>query len=168
MTTSADALPRRPDLRFVLSHPAHLLAFGFGVGLSRVAPGTMGTLAVLPVYWWAASRVPDFWFLAGLPVLFLLGIWACERTGRDLGVHDHGGMVFDEMVAFLLVLYLIPVAPVWQAFGFLLFRLFDILKPLHVGWMDRRFKGGFGVMLDDIGAAFYALLVLAAWRALTE
>lgn len=158
--------PRRPDLRFLLSHPAHLVAFGFGSGLARHAPGTMGTLAAIPIFAITYPRMSDGWFLLLLAVAFLGGIWTCERTSRDLGVHDHGGIVIDEIVAFMLVLFIVPPTLVWQVAGFLLFRLFDIRKPLHIGWLDRTVGGGFGVMLDDLVAALYTLLVLAAWKAL--
>ena len=104
------------------------------------------------------------WVLA-LVALFWIGVWATGRTGRALGVHDHGGMVFDETVAFLAVLFLTPRTLLWQAFAFLLFRLFDILKPPPIRYIDRRVKGGLGVMLDDLVAALFALLCLAGWKA---
>ncbi len=155
----------RPGLRFVLAHPAHVIAFGFGAGLVRPAPGTAGTLLALPVFWFVYPRLSDGAFLALLAAALLVGAWACERTGRALRVHDHGGMVIDEMVAFLLVLFMLPREPLWEAFGFLLFRLFDILKPSPIRYYDRTLKSGFGVMLDDLIAALYTLLVLAAWKA---
>jgi len=166
LTTSADALPARPDTRFLLAHPAHFIAFGFGAGLSRVAPGTLGTLLAFPIFWLLDPRLPDRWFMALLVALFCVGIWACDRTGRDLGVHDHGGMVFDEIVAFLIVLFMLPQGLLWQAFGFLLFRCFDIVKPMPIGYYDRTVQNGFGVMLDDLIAAFYTLFLLAAWKAM--
>ena len=103
-----------------------------------------------------------------LLAFFWIGVWACGRTGRALGVHDHGGMVFDETVAFLMVLFLTPPTLMWQAFAFLLFRLFDILKPPPIRYVDRKVKGGLGVMLDDLVAAFFALLCLAAWKTMTD
>ena len=96
-----------------------------------------------------------------LAALFLLGVWACEVTGRAIGAHDHGGMVWDEMVAFLLVLFFVPATLAWQATAFLLFRLLDILKPQPIRYYERTFRNGFGVMLDDFVAAFYTLIVLA-------
>lgn len=164
MTTSADLGPARPDVRFLLAHPAHFIAFGFGAGLARSAPGTVGTLVAFPIFWIVHPRVPDGWFAALLAVLFGVGVWACERTGRDLRVHDHGAMVFDEVVAFLLVLFMLPQEPWWQAAGFVLFRLFDIVKPIPIRYYDRTVRNGFGVMLDDLIAAFYALIVAAAWK----
>ncbi len=110
--------------------------------------------------------MPELAWLAVLVGLFALGVWACARTGRALGVADHPGMVWDETVAFLLVLFFIPPALVWQAWAFLLFRLFDILKPPPIRQADRRFKSGFGVMFDDLLAAGYTLLVLALWKTL--
>ena len=163
MTTSAD-LAGRPSARFVFSRPAHCLAFGFGVGLSPVAPGTFGTLLALPIHAWLLPRMGEAGFALLLPVLFLAGVWACQVTGRRLGVHDHGGMVWDETVAFLIVLFFIPAAPLWQAFAFLLFRLFDIVKPMPIRHFDRTIRNGFGVMFDDLLAAFYTLLCLAGWK----
>lgn len=164
MTTSADALPVPPNRRFLFSHPAHFIALGFGSGLARAAPGTAGTLVALPIFWYLHPRLSDPALLAVIVVLFFVGMWACERTGRDLGVPDHGGMVIDEIVAFLLVLFMLPQEPMWEAFAFLLFRFFDITKPLPIRYYDRTVKGGFGVMLDDLIAAFYTLFVLAAWK----
>lgn len=158
----------RPSWRFLLSHPAHLVAFGFGVGLAPVAPGTWGTLLALPIYWLVSPRLEPVEFLLMLVVLFALGVWACEMTGRAIGVSDHGGMVWDETVAFLLVLFFIPAALPWQAAAFLLFRLFDILKPPPIRYYDQALKGGFGVMLDDLIAASYTLLVLAVMKILID
>ncbi len=158
----------RPSWRFLLSHPAHLVAFSFGAGLAPVAPGTWGTLLALPVYWLVSARLEPVEFLLILVVLFVLGVWACDATGRALGVADHGGMVWDETVAFLLVLYFVPATLPWQAAAFLLFRLFDILKPPPIRYYDRTLKNGFGVMFDDLIAAFYTLLVLAIAKTLID
>jgi phosphatidylglycerophosphatase A len=152
----------------VFSHPAPFLAFGFGVGLAPVAPGTFGTLLAFPLHAWLAPRLSPQEFTLLLLAMFAVGVWACDATGRRLGVHDHGGMVWDETTAFLLVLFLTPDERVWQAFAFLLFRLFDILKPAPIRHYDRSIRNGFGVMLDDLIAAFYALLCLAAGKLLLE
>jgi phosphatidylglycerophosphatase A len=157
----------RPDLKFLLAHPAHLIAFGFGSGLAPKAPGTVGTLLGLPLFWLIVAVAP------GLPnqivlviAAFLLGIWACARTGRALGVADHGGMVWDEIVAFALVLLFTPALPfsptswLWVALAFALFRLFDILKPWPIRLADTHLKNGFGVMFDDLLAAGYAIAVI--------
>ncbi|MEO8040483.1 MAG: phosphatidylglycerophosphatase A [Betaproteobacteria bacterium] len=165
-TTLADGAEVRPDARFLFGHPAHFIALGFGAGLSRIAPGTIGTLVAFPIFDLLYPRLPDPWFAALLLALFVVGSWACDRTGRDLRVHDHGGMVFDEIVAFLLVLFMLPPGLLWQAFGFLLFRAFDIVKPMPIRYYDQTVKNGFGVMFDDLIAACYALFVLAAWKAM--
>lgn len=151
----------------MLRHPAHLLALGFGAGLAPAAPGTAGTLAALPLFWLLQPRLGAGELLLAIAAMFAAGVWACARTGRDLGVADHGAIVWDETVAFLLVLYFTPDTLAWQAFAFLLFRLFDILKPPPIGHFDRTLKNGFGVMFDDLIAAFYTLLILAAWKLVT-
>jgi phosphatidylglycerophosphatase A len=151
-------------LRFVLRHPAHFIAFGGGIGLAPFAPGTFGTLLALAIFWFAGPRLDPVLYLGSLAALFAIGVWACSVAGRALGRPDYGGMVWDEVVAFLLVLFFTPVHGYWQAVAFLLFRLFDIVKPPPIRYYERRFKGGFGVMFDDLIAAFYALLVLAAAR----
>lgn len=126
------------------------------------APGTAGTLLAFPIFWLLEPQLGAYGLLVAIAALFATGVWACARTGRDLGAADHGAMVWDEVVAFLLVLVFTPAAPAWQAFAFLLFRAFDILKPPPIRHFDRTLKGGFGVMFDDLIAAFYTLLVLAA------
>lgn len=149
-----------PDWRFMLRHPAHVIALGLGSGLAPKAPGTFGTLAALPLYalWLALGLTPILlaWLL---PALFVLGCWACQRTGDALGEPDHGAMVWDEMVAMWAVLIVLPATPLAWALGFALFRLFDILKPWPIRWLDARLKGGLGVMLDDVLAAAMALAV---------
>ena len=151
----------RPRASFVFSHPAHFIALGFGAGLSPWMPGTAGTLLAVPLWWLLGGADDPLMLLAALAILFGLGVWACERTGRDLGVSDHGAMCWDEVVAFLLVLALLPDDPWWQAAAFFLFRAFDIAKPPPIRQLEMRFKGGFGVMFDDLLAAGYTLLVLA-------
>ncbi|WP_333845193.1 phosphatidylglycerophosphatase A family protein [Pelomicrobium sp.] len=166
MTTSVNS-GRRPSWAELRADPAQLIAFGFGLGKIPAAPGTFGSLAMLPVYQWLAPRMEVASLLALVAVMFALGVWACDRAGRALGVHDHRGMVWDEMTAFLLLLSFAPPALLWQVCAFLLFRLFDVVKPPPIRHLERRFQNGFGVMLDDLVAAFYTLIVLAAWRALT-
>jgi len=155
-----------PTLRFLFGHPAHFLALGFGAGLSPVAPGTFGTLVALPLAALLRAYADDAAYLAAVAAAFVGGIWAAGRTGRDLGVGDHGAIVWDEVVAFLLVLFFVGSDPMREAFAFLLFRLFDIVKPPPARFIDREWHGGFGVMADDIVAAFYALIVLALWQRL--
>lgn len=156
----------RPTARLMLSHPAHLISLGFGAGLSPWAPGTAGTLLAWVLYPLIRTPVSEFVFLALLTSLFVAGILAAERTGNALGVPDHGGIVWDEMVATWLVLLFTPASLAWQAVAVALFRFFDIVKPPPVRWADRAFKGGFGVMLDDLFAAGYTLLALAVLVAL--
>lgn len=160
-----------PDVRFVLRHPAHFIALGCGVGLIPFAPGTFGTLLAFPIFWGGAyfgisPQDEPAVYLASVALLFAFGVWACGVTGRNLGAPDHGSMVWDETVAFLLVLFFAPRYSLWQAFAFALFRFFDIAKPPPIRYYERTFKGGLGVMIDDIAAAFYALLVLAVARAI--
>jgi phosphatidylglycerophosphatase A len=161
------------DRRFMMSHPAHVIALGFGAGLSLWAPGTVGTL-----WAWASFVVLHLYFdavqLAWLIGLSLpLGWWASTVTARNLGVSDPGNIVWDEIVAFWLVLWLLLPAGFWAQFwAFVLFRFFDAAKPGPVGWADRLFKGfgwraGFGIMFDDLVAAFCTLLVIALWRTVT-
>lgn len=151
----------RPDFKFLVSHPAHLIAFGFGSGLAPMAPGTVGTLLGLPLFWLTVAIAPDLPNqIILLIAAFLLGVWACGRSGRALGVADHGGMVWDEIVAFALVLLFAPTGWPWLVAAFALFRLFDILKPWPIRLADTRLKNGFGVMFDDLLAAAYAIAVL--------
>jgi len=153
----------QPDARFLLNHPAHFIALGFGSGLAPKAPGTFGTLVAIPLYW--ASQ------FASLPAqlllvvsAFLLGIWACGLTGQHLGVHDSGHIVWDEIAAFLLVLIFTPAGLWWTLYAFALFRLFDIWKPFPISWLDATVNGGLGVMLDDVLAAGYAVGMLFLTR----
>jgi phosphatidylglycerophosphatase A len=142
-----------------LANPVHLLALGFGSGLSPVAPGTAGTLVAIPFYLLLA-QLPLPWYLLVLVVAFGVGIYLCERTARDLGVHDHGGIVWDEFVGFWLTMVAAPPGWPWVVAGFLLFRLFDIVKPFPINWFDRHIKGGLGIMLDDALAGSFAWLCL--------
>ena len=158
------ATNKPPSLRFLFSHPAHLIACGFGSGLSPFAPGTFGTL-----FAWASFLLFKPWLneleLAVLLLVCLLGgILAIHKTGADLGVVDHGSIVWDEIVPFWLVLAYCPASLSWQGGAFLLFRLFDITKPQPARYFDEHVKNGFGVMADDLMAAGYTLLCLALAR----
>lgn len=154
----------RASWRFVLQHPAHLLAFGFGAGLLPAAPGTFGTLLAFPAFWLLSRWISDGVLFAVIAVMLLAGIGLCGRTGRALGQADHGGIVWDEIAAFMLVLFFTPAGAAWQGFAFVLFRLFDIVKPPPIRYYERKLPGGLGVMFDDLLAAFYTLLVLAITR----
>jgi len=151
----------RPSLAFLCAHPAHFIALGFGAGLAPFAPGTFGTLVALPIAWALHAYAGDPLFIATIVVLFVVGAWASQVTGRHMGAADHGAIVIDEVVAFLLVLFFVGSDPWRQAFAFLLFRVFDIVKPPPIGYVDRALKNGVGVMIDDVLAAGYTLLVLA-------
>jgi phosphatidylglycerophosphatase A len=151
---------RPPGLRW--RSPVHLVAFGFGAGASPVAPGTLGTLAGLPL-WLLLQPLDPAAYLAWVALGFLAGVWICGRTARELGVHDHPGIVWDEMVGLWLTLHLVPAHWGWVLAGVVLFRVFDILKPWPISFVDRRVEGGLGVMLDDVlaGAMAWVALQLA-------
>jgi len=153
--------PVRVDARFMRARLSRWIALGFGSGLSPRAPGTVGTLLG-----WLSFVVADVWlepvhWAAVLPLAFLAGIWACGRTGRDLGVADHGAIVWDEIVAIWLVLLFVSGGWAEQLAAFAVFRFFDIVKPPPIRYYDAKLKNGFGVMFDDLLAALYTLLVLA-------
>jgi phosphatidylglycerophosphatase A len=151
----------RPRPGFAFSHPAHIVALGFGAGLAPFAPGTAGTLLAWALGWALGGLHPGFVFSTAA-VFFVIGLWACEVTGRHLGIADHSAMVWDEVAAFLLVLAIVPNELAWQAAAFVAFRFFDIAKPPPIRHFERRFGGGFGVMFDDLVAAAYTLMLLAA------
>lgn len=170
---AARALPSpalRPSVRFMLSHPAHLLALGFGSGLSPVAPGTCGTLwawlAYLAMQAWLDPAAIAWIIAFSLPV----GWWACTLTARHMGIADPTHIVWDEILCFWIILWLVmPAGWLAQLAAFGLFRFFDAAKPGPIGWADRCFKGfgwrgGFGIIADDLVAAFCTLLVVAVWR----
>lgn len=150
-----------PTLSWVYQSPLRVVAFGFGSGLLRPAPGTWGTLAGWLIWVLALSQLSDPFMAVFLLFAFALGWWACQRAGQDVGVSDHGGMVWDEMVAIWLVLWLSPVSWKAQIIAVVLFRVFDIIKPAPIRYFDKRWDNGFGVMWDDILAAGYSLLVMA-------
>lgn len=166
MTTSNEKLNLKPDWRLLFSHPAHFFSLGFGSGLVPKGPGTAGTLVGFPLYWLLAPLMSDYQFLLFLTLAFIVGIWICGKTGRALGVEDHGGIVWDEIVAFMLVLFFTPEGVYWQLLAFLLFRFFDIVKPQPIKYFDQNMHGGLGVMFDDLLAAGYALLCLAVIKIL--
>jgi phosphatidylglycerophosphatase A len=159
MTTSKNI--NTPSFKQLLTNPDHLFAFGFGSGLAPKAPGTFGTLAAVPIYW----LIQDLsWpiYATWLIVTFALGVYWCDRSSKQLGVHDHGGIVWDEFVGYWITMFLAPAGWLWMLLGFVLFRFFDIIKPWPIGWLDRKVGGGFGIMIDDVLAGIYALIVLQA------
>ena len=151
----------RPTLRFLFQHPAHFVALGFGAGLSPFAPGTFGTLVAIPLALLLDAYASETAFVAAIVVLFVLGAWAAQITGGALRVPDHGSIVIDEVAAFLLVLYFTGLTPLRVAIAFALFRFFDIVKPPPIRQLDAAMKNGLGVMLDDMLAALYALVIFA-------
>jgi phosphatidylglycerophosphatase A len=142
-----------------LGKPVHLLAFGLGTGCSPRAPGTMGTLLAVALYL-PLSLLPLWAYLAVVAAVIAFGVWLCGRASRDLGVHDHPGIVWDEIAGFLLAMTAAPPGLLWVLVGFALFRLFDIWKPWPIGWLDQRIGGGLGIMLDDVVAGLFALACL--------
>jgi phosphatidylglycerophosphatase A len=147
--------------RIALRTPAGFLAFGLGAGLSRYAPGTVGTVVAVP-FAWLLMQMPPALYWAALAALFLLGVWLCGAASRMLGRHDPGNIVWDEMVGYWLTVALLPMTWGWWLAGFVAFRFFDILKPWPIRRLERAVGGGLGIMLDDVLAAVYAMLVLAA------
>jgi phosphatidylglycerophosphatase A len=169
----------KPNGRFLWAHYSHLVAQGFGSGLSPIMPGTVGTLFGWLVFAVLTARWPEVFtpltWLVICVVGFAVGVPICERAGRDIGVSDHGSIVWDEIIAiWLVLLFLLPTSgsiPAsipfsTQCWAFFWFRVFDMVKPPPIHYFDRHFKGGLGVMWDDIVAAFYVLLGFAIWRAI--
>lgn len=142
-----------------LKHPYHFLSVGFGSGLSPVAPGTFGTLVAIPIYW-LCKDLSLFAFLLLIVIAFGVGVYVCEFTSKALGVHDHGGIVWDEIVGYLITMIAVPPTLLNMIVGFLLFRLFDIWKPWPIKWLDQKVDGGFGIMIDDVLAGIFALFCL--------
>lgn len=155
MTTSI----KKPNVQFLLQNPAHFFGLGFGSGLALKAPGTFGTLIGLPLFWLVSVYAFPTQLII-ITVLFLIGIYFCDITGKSLGVSDHGSIVWDEIVAMMLVLTFTPNQWQWWLAAFLLFRLFDIWKPYPIRQCDAKIKGGFGVMFDDLLAAIYTIASL--------
>jgi phosphatidylglycerophosphatase A len=149
------------NFKLLISHPAHFFGLGFGSGLVPKAPGTFGTLVGVPLFWLIAHYSFNVQLII-VTLLFIIGIYVCDVTGKALGVADHGGIVWDEIVAIMLVLAFTPNDWLAWLLAFLLFRLFDIWKPFPISFFDAKLKNGFGVMFDDLLAAIYAILLLKA------
>ncbi len=142
-----------------LKNPLHFLSLGFGSGLMPKAPGTFGTIAAIPVYL-LMSSLELWWFIGLTIVITLVGIYVCSYTSKALGVHDHSGIVIDEIAGYLITMIAVPFAWQWIVIGFVLFRLFDIIKPWPISWLDKKVHGGLGIMLDDVVAGIFALACL--------
>jgi phosphatidylglycerophosphatase A len=159
--------PRRPDLRFLFAHPWHFIALGFGSGLPRFAPGTWGTFAAWALFVLLDPVLTDLAWLGLIIAGLYFGAWSAQRTGAALGRSDSGHIVIDEIVAFWIVLVMLPdnveLPGLQHTIAFVLFRFFDIVKPPPIRWLDARINNGFGVMVDDLMAAFYTLLLFAVW-----
>ena len=157
-------MSKHPTIKAVLTNPVHFLAFGFGSGLSPVAPGTMGTIVAIPIFI-LFSQLTLINYIILLIILTILSFYIAGKSADLLGVHDHGGIVIDEICGYLVTMILAPVT--WQAIiaGFILFRIFDIFKPWPIKLLDRRVPGGIGIVVDDLMAGIYALssLQLILW-----
>ena len=148
----------------VWTDPSFFIAFGFGSGLMPIAPGTWGTLVAIPIYWLLSTfSLPVY--LSVTFLAFVLGVFVSERVSLDMGVHDFGGIVWDEVVGYLLTMMMMPFSWTWAIVGFFLFRLFDIWKPQPIRYVDQQISGGFGIMLDDVLAAVpaWAVMQLLIW-----
>jgi phosphatidylglycerophosphatase A len=154
-----DALQGKALRKVALGSPSGFLAFGFGSGLSPFAPGTMGTLVAIPfIFVLKSLGTVGFW--VALCLLFLLGVQICGHVSRKLGVHDHGGIVWDELVGYWLSAAFVPLQWQWLLAAFILFRFFDIVKPWPIRQLDKKVSGGFGIMIDDVVAGLFTIIVL--------
>ncbi|WP_369683397.1 phosphatidylglycerophosphatase A [Nitrosomonas communis] len=149
-----------PTWRFITSRPVYFLAFGIGTGLSPKAPGTVGTLVGYPLYFLMIAYLPFEVVMRVLAVMYLIGIWICDVAGKAVGLADHPGIVWDEIVAMALVLCYSPQNIYGYIGAFVAFRLFDIIKPWPINLIDERMKNGHGVMLDDLLAAGYSIALI--------
>lgn len=166
MTQNKHDVPKAPP-RLILTTWEHFIAYGFGAGLAPKAPGTFGTVVGVPFWFllhWLTPAPAEY--LAACMVLFIFGCWICGESSRLLGLHDAPGIVFDEIVGYLItcvpLLYLPATAPIWPWLiaAFVLFRIFDIIKPWPIRWLDQKVHGGFGIMIDDVLAGIFAALCL--------
>ncbi|MFT5164563.1 MAG: phosphatidylglycerophosphatase A [Alteromonadaceae bacterium] len=146
--------------RFDLTKPHHFLALGFGAGLMRPAPGTWGTLVAVPIFLLLSAMATPMVYIGVTLLISVVGIWICGRCAQDIGVHDHGAIVWDEIAGFLVTMTLVEATWLNILLGFGLFRFFDIVKPWPIGYVDRKVQGGFGIMIDDIIAGLFSLIVL--------
>lgn len=149
-------MKRPPVTVNIFKNPIHFLAFGFGSGLSPYAPGTVGTLAAIPIVWVMMTLSAPAYVVVSV-LCFAVGIWLCGKTSADMGVHDHSGIVWDEFVGLMVTMFAAPLGWMWLVLGFFLFRFFDVVKPWPVSIADKKISGGLGIMLDDVLAGLYAL-----------
>jgi phosphatidylglycerophosphatase A len=145
--------------KFTLTDPIQFLALGFGSGLAPKAPGTFGTLSAVPIFLLMSALTPLYYAII-VTLMAVTGIYICQKAADAAGVHDHGAIVWDEIVGFLITMFMVPLS--WQSIfvGFALFRFFDILKPWPISFIDKKVHGGFGIMLDDVLAGFFALIIM--------
>jgi len=147
------------SVKQILSNPVLFLAFGFGSGLAKKMPGTMGTVAAIPVY--LAFTQFNIWIYSVLTVIVcIIGIYICDTAAKQLGEHDFGGIVWDEVAGYLVTMWFVPFSWTAVLYGFVLFRIFDILKPWPIKWVDKKVEGGFGIMLDDVLAGLFSAAIL--------
>jgi len=147
------------SVKQILSNPVLFLAFGFGSGLAKKMPGTMGTVAAIPVY--LAFTPFNIWIYSALTVFVcVVGIRICDTAAKQLGEHDFGGIVWDEVAGYLVTMWFVPFSWTAVLYGFVLFRIFDILKPWPIKWVDKKVEGGFGIMLDDVLAGLFSAAIL--------
>lgn len=145
--------------RLIARNPAHYFSFGFGSGLIPWAPGTMGTLAAMPIFL-ILQRLDNLWYIAVVAALFVAGIGLCGLTAKAMGVPDHSAIVWDEIVGYLVTMTALPTGWLWMVVGFILFRILDIIKPWPICWVDRQIHGGLGIMLDDLLAGLIACVMM--------
>lgn len=151
----------KPNFKWLLARPVCMLGFGFGSGLAPKAPGTFGTLPAIPIAFLLAVVGVSVWmWLAVSLVLFIGGVFICSETERQLGIQDYGGIVWDEIAAMVLILGFVPFTWGWWLAAFVVFRILDAVKPWPIKWFDARIHGGLGIMLDDLIAALFSLVVL--------
>lgn len=155
----SESVTAKPTFFGLLRNPVQLLAFGFGSGLAPKAPGTFGTLLAV-VFYVLLAELSLSSYTVSVIAAAVAGVWICGAASRQLGVHDHGGIVWDEFVGFWITMWAVPPSWAWVVIGFGLFRFFDVVKPWPIGWLDKKVGGGFGIMVDDMIAGLMACGVL--------
>jgi len=147
------------NAQFKLTDPIQLLALGFGSGLAPKAPGTFGTLVAIPIFLLMALLSVKYYLLI-LILMMVSGIYICGKAAKEAGVHDHPAIVWDEIIGYLITMFMVNVS--WQSIlvGFVLFRVFDIFKPWPISWLDKHCHGGFGIMIDDVLAGLFSLVIM--------